>query len=136
MDGLPRRDAEVLLLKLLLQYLTEGLFVEADDQFFADSQNGRPQRSRPAQNQTGNFILVVVRLQVEVNELFAPRHVQLLHPVEQLERIVAFITNFPGIDFFDRVDIVVRKKLLRFFAGRSARSMVAPVNFRHRHFSL
>jgi hypothetical protein len=67
-----------------------------------------------------------------VDEFFAPGDIQLLHPVEKFERVVALITDFSGVDFFDRVDIVVRKKLLRFFAGRSARSMVAPVNLRHR----
>jgi len=37
-----------------------------------------------------------------------------------------------GVDLFFGVDRVRRKKLLRFFAARSARTMIAPINLSHR----
>ncbi len=118
----------------LLEGLAESFFVEADDQLLTDSQNRSSQRSRAAQNQSSDFVFVVLFLQIKVDELLSSRHVKFFHPVQQLERVIAFVSNFAGVDFLDGVDTVVRKKLLRFFAGRSARSVIAPVNFRHHLF--
>ena len=119
----------------LLQHFVESFFIEANDQLFSDAQNRRTQCSRSTQNQSGHFVPVVVFLQVKVDELLSSRHVKFFHPVEQSQRVVAFVSDFAGIDFLDRLDTVVRKKLLRFFTGRSARAVIAPVNLRHRVIS-
>lgn len=66
-----------------------------------------------------------------MDELLSLPYVKIFHPVQQSERVIAFVTDFSSVDFLDRVDTVVRKKLLRFFARRSAGAVVAPVNLRH-----
>ena len=119
----------------LLQHLPKGFLVEADDKFFANPQNWRSQCSRAAQNQSGDLVLVVPFLQIKVDEFLSSCHIKFLHPVQQFERVVAFVADFSSVDFLDRVDTIVRKKLLRFFAGSSARPVITPVNFRHRHDS-
>ena len=116
----------------LFQYYSKSLFVETDDQLFTDAQHWRAERSRPAENQARDFVFVVDFLQIEVDEFPASSHIKFLHPVQQLERVAAFVTDFACVDLLDRVDTVLRKKLLRFLAGCSARSVVAPVNLRHR----
>lgn len=115
----------------LFENLAESLFVKPNNQLLPDPQNGRAERSRPAKNHSRNFVLVVVLFQIEMDELLSFPHIKIFHPVQQLERAVAIVTDFPSVDFLDRVDTVVRKKLLRFFTGHSARSVITPVNLRH-----
>ena len=66
-----------------------------------------------------------------MDELLSFPNIKFLNPVQQFERVITFVTDFASVNFFDRVDTVLRKKLLRFFAGRSARSVIAPVNLQH-----
>ena len=66
-----------------------------------------------------------------MDELLSFPYIKFLHPVQQIERVIAFVTDFASVDFLDSVDVVFRKKLLRFFAGRSAGSVIAPVNLQH-----
>ena len=66
-----------------------------------------------------------------MDELLSFPNIKFLHPVQQIERVIAFVTDFASVDFLDSVDVVFRKKLLRFFAGRSAGSVIAPVNLQH-----
>ena len=117
--------------KKLFQHFAQGFLVEANDQLFPDAQYRSAECSRPAKNHSSNFVLVVVFLQIEMDELLSFANIKILHPVQQFERVAAFVADFSSVDFLDRVDTVVRKKLLRFFAGCSSRAMITPVNFRH-----
>lgn len=113
------------------QHLVESFLVESHDQLLTDSQNGRSKRSGSSQNQPGDFVLVVVLLQVEVKQLLSSRDVQFLHSMQQRKCIIASVADFACIDLFNRFDTVLRKKLLRFFAGSSSGAVIAPVDFRH-----
>lgn len=115
----------------LFQHFAESFFVEADNQLLPDAQHRCAERSRPTEYQSRDFVFVVVFLQIKVDEFPASPHIKFIHPVQQFERVIAFVTDFSSVDFLDRVDTVIRKKLLRFFAGRSAGAVVAPVNLRH-----
>lgn len=117
--------------KKLFQHFAQGFLVEANDQLFPDAQYRSAECSRPAKNHSSNFVLVVVFLQIEMDELLSFANIKILHPVQQFERVAAFVADFSSVDFLDRVDTVVRKKLLRFFARRSAGAVVAPINLWH-----
>jgi hypothetical protein len=115
----------------LFENFVQSFFVKADNQFLADTQHRRTKSSRAAENHSSDLVFVVTFLQVEADKLLPSSDEKFFQPVQQFERVVAFVTDFAGVDFLDRVDTVLRKKLLRFFTGRSARSVIAPVNLRH-----
>jgi len=49
----------------------------------------------------------------------------------QLQGFVFLELGLLGVDLFGRFDADIRKKLLRLSARRSARAMVAPIDFGH-----
>ena len=116
----------------LLEHLLQSLFIETNDQLFSDAQDRCPQRSGSAQHHLRQFIIAgPVFLQVEVQQLLPLADVQLVYSAQECERFVAFVLRFASVDFLNGLDTVLRKKLLRLSAGRSARAVIAPVNLWH-----
>lgn len=73
------------------------------------------------------FAVGFVLFQIEVDDLPSPRRIDLIDVADQLQDFLFQERGFLGVDFGLRFDGMLRKKLLRSFAGRSARSMKAPI---------
>ena len=117
---------------LSCQYGIKGVFGEADDQRCAATKHGSPQRAGTSQNQAGDFVIDrSILFQVEVQRLLSFRDIQLVHALQQFESCVSFVFDFLRVDLLGFGDRILRKKLLRLFAGDSSWAVVAPVDFRH-----
>jgi len=109
-----------------------NLGVEADHQRFSFPHGGGSKISRWPQHQLGQRGRIghFIR-EIEMDDPFPLGDVKISYAIEQRQGRVAIESFFFRVDFFLGINARVRKKLLRFSARLSARSMVTPVDFRH-----
>lgn len=67
-----------------------------------------------------------------MDNLFTFGGIELIDLLQQVKCSVLFIGVFSRIDLDGRLKTCIRKELLRFPAGLSARPVVTPIDFRHR----
>lgn len=70
-----------------------------------------------------------------MNDLLAFGGIDFIDAFGQRDSLRGVDGGFLGIDLFIGFNLVRRKKLLRFAAGRSVRAVVTPVHVRHHQIS-
>ena len=110
---------------------TVGLFIEADQQGLSFPQRGCPQLAVPADGFDQFRPCRLFLLEIEEYDPLAHAGVDLVDLPHQLENLRFGNGNLSGVDFFFDLNLVIRKKLLRFPTGLSSRSVIAPVDSRH-----
>lgn len=106
--------------------------VETHDQRLALAERRRAEVAGRAEQQLlerGGLRLVLFH--VEMNDVLPFGGVDVVDLLGQLQRLFFFERRLFSVDLFGRFDAGIRKKLLRLSAGRSARAVVAPVEFGH-----
>ena len=120
---------------LLTEQRLVDFLIEPHDDLATGANRGCAQIAGWTEHQPGQFVIPgLVLFQMDAHNFFALGGNQLAGGAGQFECIVAFERCLSGIDLFNRFNSCVGKKLLRFSTGRSARSMIAPIQFRHGFF--
>lgn len=70
-------------------------------------------------------------LQIDVDSFFTFRDKDFAGFLNQQQGLVSLVFFFLGVNFRFRTELGFGKKLLRFYAGLSARAVVAPLNVGH-----
>ena len=95
---------------------------------------GRTQVAGRPNEQFGEcFFGRLVILHVQVNDFFALGGIDVGHRLGKLERVRCLEGLLLGVNFVFRGNTSVRKKLLRLATRLSARSVITPVDLRHRY---
>ena len=109
----------------LPQHFLIQVVVKPDDHFFTDDQGRCPQVAGWPNDQLVDFGgRGLVLFQVEMRHALSLGRVDLVHLLDQCQRITFLERCFLGIDFFDNRDVGLRKKLLRLPTRLSATPMV------------
>ncbi len=109
--------------------LSVRVFVESHQHGLADLDRRRPQIAGWAEHQSRQrFVVRAILLEVDFGRFLSFGDHQLVHPLQQLNRLFLAIPLFAGINLFVRFNFFGGKKLLRVFAGRSSLTVVAPVD--------
>jgi hypothetical protein len=74
-------------------------------------------------------------LEVEVYDLLSLARIDLVHVIDQCQGILFLQSRLPGVQLRRRLDLGLRKKLLRLGAGLSPGAMVAPIDVSHGYSS-
>jgi hypothetical protein len=109
-----------------------GLLVESDQERPADPQRGGPQVTAGADEQAPEDGFVrLVALQIHPDHPLAPCGHDLIRLARQPQRFLGADGALLGVDGLQRLDLPLRKKLLRFSAALSAGPMVPPAHLGH-----
>lgn len=113
---------------LLTKHRLEHLFIKPNDQFFPDPQRRSSQIPSGTKNKLKQLLLGwLVFLQIQFDNFFTFRSQKVIDCFENLDRVGFLMRFLFCVDFGFGFDVSGGKKLLRFGAGLSAFSVVAPV---------
>lgn len=120
-------DVAALFIARLPQRFLVHLFLETDQHRFAHDQCWSAKISGRAKNQLEDFFFGVrLCLSIDIDSFFAFGDEEFVDPRDQLQSFIFLVLFLFGVDFGLRSNVSVGKKLLRFSARFSARTMVAP----------
>ncbi len=112
----------------------EGFCVEPNQDHLADLQSRSTEISSWAKHHLDEgFVIRAIFFEIDTCDFLPLGYQQFCHSVQQIEGIGTPQSYFAGVDFFSNLNISGRKKLLRAGAGRSALSVITPLNLLFGH---
>ena len=123
--------------KLFAKNFAIHRFIKTDDQRAALAQSRRAQIAGAAeQHAQQRFRARLLFFQIKMNDASAFRGIDHVNVFDHCQHVLPRQRYFLRARFFDRLDLVLRKKLLRFGARVSTWAMIIPIDFGHISFSL